>query len=244
MACHIMDVIMRSLKLQYPTGIDASATKWTFDSPPEAEKITFYFPERQPYKKVKMPAVKVTWYDGGLMPDRPAELGEGETMGDRDGGVMFVGTEGKIICGCYARNPVLLPKDKFADYQPEIKERLVEGGINGHEKDWLRACKEDPAKRVQTKSNFGYAGPFNEVVVMGTVAARLAGLKRILNWDGENMKFTNIGPEETLRVPDTVTLDVINKVPRYNTEYKEVNALEYAQSLVKREPRKGWELEV
>ena len=79
---------------------------------------------------------------------------------------------------------------------------------------------------------------------MGTVASRLAGLKRILNWDGVNMKFTNIGADEKLRVPDTVKLDILNDVPRYNTEYKEVNALEYAQSLIKREPRKGWELEV
>jgi predicted dehydrogenase len=244
MACHIMDVIMRSLRLQYPTGIDGSATKWTFDSPPEAEKISFYFPERKPYKKVNMPAVKVTWYDGGLMPDRPVEMEDGETMGDRDGGVMFVGSKGKIICGCYARNPKLFPRDKFEGYEPQINERLVEGGIGGHEKDWIRACKEEPSKRVQTKSHFGYAGPFNEVVVMGTVASRLAGLKRILQWDGENMKFTNIGPEEKLRVPDTVKLDVINDVPRYNSEWKEVNALEYANSLIKRTPREGWELEV
>ena len=65
-------------------------------------------------------------------------------MGDRDGGVMFVGEKGKIICGCYARNPKFLPRDKFDGYEPVINERLVPEGINGHEKDWLRACKEKP----------------------------------------------------------------------------------------------------
>jgi predicted dehydrogenase len=244
MACHILDVVMRSLRLQYPSGIEASTTKWTMDSPSEAEKITFHFPKRAKYKKVNMPEVKVTWYDGGMMPDRPAELEPGEKMGDNDGGVLFVGTKGKIMCGCYARNPIMLPREKFADYQPVINERIVEGGIGGHEQDWLRACKENASNRVQTKSHFGFSGPFNEVVVMGTVASRLAGLNRILEWDGENMQFTNIDPEEKLVLPKTVSLDVINDVPRYNTERIEVNALEYANSLIKRPRREGWELEV
>jgi hypothetical protein len=121
---------------------------------------------------------------------------------------------------------------------------LVPGSIGGHEKDWIRACKEDPATRVKPKSHFGYAGPFNEVVVMGTVAARLAGLQRVLQWDGENMKFTNIEPGEKIRIPKIVKLDDSKGVPRYKNEYEVIDALEYAESLIKRKPRKGWELEL
>lgn len=244
MACHILDIAMRSLRLKYPEAIEASSSKWTMDSPPESEKISFYFPERAAYKKVKMPAVKVTWYDGGLMPDRPLGLDDGERMGDNDGGVMFVGTKGTIITGCYARNPIFLPKENYKDYKPEIKERLVEGGINGHEKDWLRACKEDPASRVKCKSHFEYAGPFNEVVVMGTVASRLAGLNRVLKWDGENMKFTNINPGDKMRVARTIKINNKNGNPRFKKEWEEIDAYEYAKGLIKREPRPGWELEV
>lgn len=244
MACHILDVVMRSLQLQYPTGIQASSSKWTLESPPESEKITYYFPKREQYKNVEMPEVKVTWYDGGLRPDRPLEMEDGEMMGDRDGGVLFVGTKGKIVCGCYGKNAKRLPSKDFADYAPTINERLVAGGIDGHEKDWIRACKEDPAVRVKPKSHFGYAGPFNEVVVMGTVAARLSGLQRILKWDGENMKFTNIQPDERIRVPKTVKLDTSNKVPRYQSEYEVINAYEYAKDLINLKPRSGWELEL
>lgn len=244
MACHILDPVMRSLRLKYPTGIQASSAKWTKESPAESEKITYYFPEREKYRNANMPAVEVTWYDGGLMPNRPLELKDGEQMGDNDGGVLFVGTKGKIMCGCYGKNPRRLPTDEYKDYSPTITERLVPGGIGGHEKDWIRACKEDPANRVQTKSHFGYAGPFNEVVVMGTVAARLSGLRRILKWDGENMKFTNISPEDKIRIPKFVKLDDSKGVPRYNTEYEIINALDYAESLIKRKPRKGWELEI
>jgi predicted dehydrogenase len=244
MACHILDISMRALKLQYPEGVEASTSKWTIDSPPESEKIVFYFPKRAAYKKVDMPAVKLTWYDGGLMPDRPSEMQDGEMMGDRDGGVMFVGTKGKIVCGCYARNPIFLPREKFVDYKPVINERIVPEGIDGHEKDWIRACKESPENRVKTKSHFEYAGPFNEVVVMGTVASRLAGLNRVLKWDGEKMEFTNINAEETIGIPKTIILNNENGNPRYKKEFVEVNALEYAKNLIKRTPRKGWELVV
>ncbi|MCY1721398.1 Gfo/Idh/MocA family oxidoreductase [Prolixibacteraceae bacterium Z1-6] len=244
MACHIFDVIMRSLRLQYPNGIEASSSKWTLESPPESEKVTYYFPAREKYKNVDMPEVKITWYDGGLMPDRPEELEDGEKMGDNDGGVLFVGTKGKIMCGCYAKNAKRLPTKEFKDYKPNISERLVEGGIDGHEKDWIRACKEDAATRVKPKSHFGYAGPFNEVVVMGTVASRLAGLQRVLRWDGENMKFTNIKPGEQIRVAKSIKLDTNRPSPRYNSEYEVIDAYEYAQNLIKRKPRAGWELEL
>lgn len=244
MACHILDVVMRSLRLQYPNAIEASSSKWTLESPPESEKVSYYFPARERYKNVDMPEVKVTWYDGGLMPDRPKELEDGEPMGDRDGGVLFVGSKGKIIAGCYGKNAKRLPSKDFMDYKPNITERLVPGGIDGHEKDWLRACKEDPANRVQPKSHFGYAGPFNEVVVMGTVAGRLAGLQRTLKWDGENMKFTNIEPGDKIRVPKSVKLDTSGSSPRYKSEHEVIDAYEYASNLIKRKPRRGWELEL
>lgn len=245
MACHILDIAMRALRLKYPEGVEASTGMWTSDSPAMSEKITFYFPERKSFKKVNMPAVKLTWYDGGLMPDRPIELEDGVQMGDNDGGVMFVGTKGKIITGCYARNPIFLPMETFKDYQPGIvDERVVPEGIDGHEKDWIRACKESPENRIKTKSHFEYAGPFNEVVVMGTVASRLAALRRVLKWDGENMKFTNIGPEEKIGIPKTVTINNENGNPRFKKEWMEVNALEFANNLINRERRKGWELVV
>ena len=176
------------------------------------------------------------------MPNRPSELKAGEKINDNDKGVLFVGSKGKIMCGCYARNPRRLPTEEFADYSPVIQERLVTEGMNGHEKDWIRACKEDPVVRVNTKSHFGYAGPFNEVVVMGTVAARLSGLQRILQWDGENMKFTNIGAEEKIRVPKSVKLDESRNSSRYKSEYEVIDALAFAESLIDLKPRSGWEL--
>ena len=54
----------------------------------------------------------------------------------------------------------------------------------GHARDWIRACKGgEPAC-----SNFDYAGPFTEWILLGVMALRSEGK---LQWDARSMKFTN-----------------------------------------------------
>ena len=61
----------------------------------------------------------------------------------------------------------------------------IPDGQNGHEKDWVRACKGGkPAC-----SNFEYSGPLSEMVLLGNLAVRFPD-QRLL-WDGPNMKVTN-----------------------------------------------------
>ena len=67
---------------------------------------------------------------------------------------------------------------------PQTIER-VPGGSDGHEQDWVRACKGGkPAS-----SNFDYAGPLSEMVLMGNLAVRFPN--RQLLWNGEKMQVTN-----------------------------------------------------
>jgi hypothetical protein len=131
---------------------------------PQASIVRYKFPPRE-----GMPEVKVNWYDGGIMPARPDDLEPGRLMGDDDGGVLFVGDKGKLMCGCYGRNPRLIPED----------------GEDGHEKNWITACKGGPP----ACGNFDYSGPFDETVVMGNLA--MQNPFEQLKWDGENMRFTN-----------------------------------------------------
>lgn len=180
MACHIIDPAFWALKLGYPTGVEASSTKVNSESAPIASIIRYQFPARG-----DMPPVKLTWYDGGLMPPRPQELEPGRKMGDNDGGVLFIGDKGKLMCGCYAKSPRLIPETAMKAYTRPPKTIPRVGGIDNHEQDWIRACKGGkPAS-----SNFDYSGPLTETVVMGNLAIR-AGEK--LDWDGLNMKVTNV----------------------------------------------------
>lgn len=110
-----------------------------------------------------------------------------------------------------------------------------------HEQDWIRACKESPENRVLTKSDFSFAGPFNEMVVMGVLAVRLQGLNRPLDWDGLNMKFTNIDPEETINLRQ-MEIKVVDGDPKRIYKDNKVNALAYANELIKHTYRDGWKL--
>ena len=61
---------------------------------------------------------------------------------------------------------------------------LVIRRVEGHHQDWISACKGgDPAS-----SNFDYAGPLTEMVLLGNVALR-SGKK--IYWDSANMMAAN-----------------------------------------------------
>ena len=73
-----------------------------------------------------MPPVKLTWWDGGLMPPRPEELEEGRQMGDDNGGVLFIGEKGVLMCSCYCTSPRLIPESKMRAYHqpPKTMDRI------------------------------------------------------------------------------------------------------------------------
>lgn len=244
MACHIMDPIFMALKLGHPDAVQGSSTQVNTESAPHSSTVHYEFPEREKYKKLKLSAVKLSWYDGGLLPPRPEELKDGQIMGDPNGGVLFVGTKGKLMSGCYGKNPILLPNELDNDYKrPEPSLRRIENAMSGgHELDWVRACKESPESRIEPSSNFSYSGPLNEMVVMGNLAVRLQDLKRKLLWDGENMKITNLNNEDKIRVVTSDKFTVINGHPHFDTQYATMDAKPAAEGYIKHIYRDGWAL--
>ena len=244
MACHILDPIYRALQLGYPDAISGSSTTSNTESAPQAEKVRFDFPARPDRDRQKMPEVKVHWYDGGFLPDRPELLPEGTPMiQDGLGGCMFIGSKDTLICDCGGFNPRLL-SGRIPDVAPYM--RRIPGAIGyidgPHEQDWIRACKESPENRTEASANFGYAGPFNEMVLLGVLAIRLKGLNKILKWDGAQMKFTNIGTNETMDVVKTFGFDMVDGLPQWNVEQVHLNAFDAANEYIKHTYRNGWEL--
>lgn len=249
MACHIMDPIFWALDLKYPTSISGSSTPTNLYSCPNAQMVQYKFPARKSVGKVNMPEVKVVWYDGGLLPERPSELPDGMMMGDENGGILFVGKKGKIVTGCYGMNATLLPLDAMENYsRPKVSFRRVKGGngdiwnTNAHEQDWIRAAKEPASSRVESSSHFGFSGPFNETVVMGVLAVRLQGLNRELQWDGENMRFTNIGEDEKINIMSVDDFNITDGNPTFNRSFKELNAAEVAREWIKHTYHNGFKL--
>jgi predicted dehydrogenase len=185
MGCHVLNNVVHPLKLGHPTSIEAYSTKCTSETGPLASIIYYDFPARG-----DMLPVRLTWYDGGIMPPRPRELEENRRMGDNEG-VLFVGDKGKLFCGCYGDSPRLIPESRMREYKrpPRTLPRSP-----GHHNEWVNACKGGPP----AGSNFAAADVLTEIVLLGNVAIRsglhqkVNGMCVRLDWDGPNMKITNI----------------------------------------------------
>jgi hypothetical protein len=240
MACHILHPVFEGLKLGYPTKAQGSSTLLLTDCAPSAQAVKLTFPERAKVGKVKMPEVEVSWFDGGIKPMLPDNWPAGKNPNKSGGGTFFYGTKDILHVGCYGVQPELLSGKK-----PEVKqtERRVPGGSGGHEADWIRACKESPESRVPCTSDFAEAGPFNEMVVMGVLGVRLQSLNKTLEWDGENMKFTNIGDSEEIRTVIKDGFEIHDGHPTFKKDWTDpVNAKAYSEELVKHSYRDGWSL--
>ena len=183
MACHILDPVFKSLKLKYPTKVIGFSTQVNIECVPHSERIRFTFPARERMMHVNMPEVTVHWYDGGFVPNELYELSEGVMTGKEwENGVIFKGTKDILICGCYSANPFLVSGriPVCGNLIPRVETQVKGWNKGDHQKDWIRACKEDVETRIEACSNFAYTGPFNEMVAMGVLAVRLQSLHKEL----------------------------------------------------------------
>lgn len=226
MACHVMDPIYRILPILYPDSAECSvATIWkamwndtqNLDACPPASIIHLNYPRTD-----GKGTIKVSWHDGGLLPERPEELLPEEPFGNWDGGVLLVGTKGKMLMDCYGANPRLLPTKLMKE--KTMPKETIKRVPEGHYLQWVNACRAGYGN-AKTSSPFEYAGPFTESILMGNLAIRswmmknpklkgwddkYLGRKKLL-WDAKNMKVTNF---------------------------------DEANQFVKREYREGWKLEL
>ena len=89
MACHIMDASYWALELGSPEYVEAVCAPVNDESAPSWSIVTYRFPARG-----ERPPLKLTWYDGGKLPPRPAELEPGRQPPKEVGGQYIIGGEG------------------------------------------------------------------------------------------------------------------------------------------------------
>ena len=239
MACHILHPVFAGLELGYPIKAQGNSSLLLTDCAPVAQSVKLTFPERKPQRKmkVKLPEVDVYWYDGGIKQMFPEGWPDGKNPNDNGGGVIFHGTKDKLICGCYGKDPWLL-SGRIPD-APRFRRRVE----TSHEMDWVRACKENPDSRVKTASDFSEAGPFNEMVVMGVLAVRLQSLNKVLDWNGEDMKFTNLNDDEMIKTVMKDGFKIHDGHPTFDQTWTDpVPAKQFAAELIKHTYRTPWSL--
>jgi predicted dehydrogenase len=206
MACHIMDPIYRMLPILYPDSVECSVATvykemWNDTQNPDACPPSSIIHLNYPRTDGKG-NIKVSWYDGGLLPQRPDELLPEEAFGNWDGGVLLEGTKGKLLMDCYGANPRLLPTKLMKE--AALPNATIPRVPEGHYLQWVNACIAGHGNG-KTSSPFEFAGPFTESILIGNLAIRsylmpnpkakdgdpkYAGRKKLL-WDAKNMKITN-----------------------------------------------------
>jgi predicted dehydrogenase len=195
--CHAMDPVFRALKLGAPLSVQASSTRVNEESFPLSSIVTYQFPARSAEPQainchlrglsgaaagaMAMPACKLVWYDGGVRPARPEGLPEGKLMGDN--GRLLIGDKGFIL------NTSVFP-DACAKAVAHLPESIPPSP--GHHREWVEACKGGPP----AGSNFDWAGPLAESVLLGNVALRVQLREELtlcrLIWDAAALRFTNL----------------------------------------------------
>ncbi|MDB4925847.1 Gfo/Idh/MocA family oxidoreductase [Mucilaginibacter sp.] len=214
MGAHILHGPMKVLGLQYVSSVQTSVGGGgSFDTGPASSYTIMTFPKSD---KTKGP-VKVHWMDGGIIPPRPEELDPSELWGGgqmRDGGMLFIGTKGKMMAGCYAARARLLPVSRMDEVNVPQKYDRVKGSTDGHYAQWVEACLAGYGN-MKTSSPFEEAALLTEAMLMCNLAIRgvnvpkasetgagadSLGRKRTsyparyinLNYDAVNLKVTNV----------------------------------------------------
>ena len=174
---HTLDPIFWALELGAPTSVEATSAGGNKDVHPISAIVTYRFPARG-----KLPPVKLTWYEGTRAP-RPMELEDGRTFGESQGGALFKGSKGKLMCGVYGGSARLIPESAMKSFvRPE---KTIPRVNTSHEMDFVNSCKAGkPAG-----ADFSYSGPLTEICQLGNVAKRVDAR---IEWDAEKVKVTNI----------------------------------------------------
>lgn len=164
MGSHTMDLAWNPIDATLPTAAEAKGDPFNPDVSPVKLQMHMDMPANS-----WRPAIKVSWYQGGAMPESPGRMIDLEKI---DHGAMFEGTRGIIVADF--RNRLLFPlrpSDDLTYYKPRTKEAVLKP-IGNFQKQWINACKGD----LKTACDFEYSGNLIETVLVGMVAYR-AGKK-------------------------------------------------------------------
>ncbi|MDH7502479.1 MAG: Gfo/Idh/MocA family oxidoreductase [Verrucomicrobiota bacterium] len=178
MGIHNLAPVFSALNLGAPISVHASSTPVFKETVPVACVAHYEFHAPDQAQRIKL-----HWYDGGILPPRPDELEDDRDL-DPEDGIIFVGERGKMLVeGWGGERPRLIPESRNKEYRrpPKTLPRSI-----GHYAEWIQACKTGSA----TRSNFDFAGPLTEAVLLGSICVRLGGQK--LYWDSANMRVTNV----------------------------------------------------
>ena len=207
MACHMMNLPFRGLELCNVTDVECTHTCERNDvSFPMSSSVRWTFADRESRIRpgIRLPEVKMYWYDGQQVPniERTEELIS--AFGRMPStGCVICGSKGDMMCvddygaKCY----IVLSGDKFAQdslkhpacvvIPRRIQFRTQNSGFAcSHYEEFLDAILGNGPLYYETRSrcysNIGHSIPLVEAILTGVVAQQVHGK---LKWDSKSQRF-------------------------------------------------------
>jgi hypothetical protein len=187
MGCHRANPVYKILDLKWPEYIEASCTHVSSVAFPVASAVTFDYPKRG-----TMPPVRLRWYDGGILPEKPRQMGT-ESLPEE--GILYRGTKGDMLVS-FIKGVSQEPR-VFGSGAAEAAKlpRTLPRRKGGIYVEWLEACKGGMA----ASCDFDWAQYITEFVQLGNLAIRTG---KGLSFDPVSMKVIgNDAADQLLRIP-------------------------------------------
>jgi predicted dehydrogenase len=176
MGSHTMDLAWNAIDAKLPTTAEGKGDPFNPEVTPVKLETHFDIPAND-----WRDAIKVSWYQGGALPDSPDPAIDLDKIGH---GVLFEGSSGALVAGFNSR--LLMPRGNDSDltyYHPRGKAEQAPA-IGNFQQEWIKACKGN----LKTSCDFGYASDMIEMMLLGLVAYRVG---RKINYDGATGRVTD-----------------------------------------------------
>jgi predicted dehydrogenase len=204
MGCHVLDGVFWALKIEHPTSMEAEEIRGGSDERyPTGSRLRFDIPAR-----AGMPAFKAYWYEG-LKKDAKSKPGgdlraaqgadrnfppmlhdlmkqyPDEELAKPDSGTLYIAEKGVIYTQTYGGKMHVLPLETYQQMKHPAQTLPRPKNVFTDFLDAVRAGKKE------TSASFEYGAQLTEFTLLGNLAQH-AGVGKKIEWDGPNMKVTNI----------------------------------------------------
>jgi hypothetical protein len=177
MGSHTMDIAWNAIDAGLPTSAEAKGDPFN----PEVSPVKLEMHLQHPANDWR-PAIQVSWYQGGAMPQSPTRMVD---LNKIDHGALFEGTRGYLVSDFTSR--AILPNGSQSDvtyYHRRTADELIPK-MGGFQQEWINACKGN----LKTSCDFEYSGNMIEQLLLGLVAYRVG---KKLDYDGAAGRVTNV----------------------------------------------------
>lgn len=181
MAVHNADPAFWTFELGLPITVKAD----TYGEGP----VTIAYPKKSRIEMTFAPnkwipnGIKLTWLDGGLLPEKDKIAGLAADVPDN--GLIVVGSKATTIGQSHAVRPTCIAGDAAA-----VEAALQKGDAPSdynHYREFVEAVLDNDPARCGSK--LAYAAPLTEALLIGCIALRFPGEE--LHFDPKTMQFTN-----------------------------------------------------